>query len=136
MTGPSFFGPEAEILRRSSFWKTAYFLIIGGVMIVMAIILLLGIVESSEEDEWIENEQSKEDDLVAEGYMIAFTALCGIGGVVFLVLGLQSSSNNQPQVIIVQQSAVNQPQKSQYVPPQQEVRFSKQPPNQQPPRYP
>ena len=123
MTGPNFFAPEAQILGRSSFWKAAFFFVAGTVMILVSIVFLMVSFDAGE-------------DVRLQVNCLGFGTLFGVGGLVFLIFGAYWSTNNPSQVIIVQQSAANQSQQAQYIPSQQKTRFSKQPSNQQPPRYP
>ena len=98
MTGPNFFAPEAQILGKSSFWKAAFFFVAGTVMILISIVFLMVSFDTGD------------DDPVAEMYSLGFGVLCGLGGLMFLLFGAYWSTNNSPQVIIVQQSAANQVQ--------------------------
>ena len=98
MTSPNFFAPEAQILGKSSFWKAAFFFVAGTVMIVMSIVFLMVSFDAGD------------DEPVMEIYCLGFGVLSGLGGLMFLLFGAYWSTNNPPQVIIVQQSAANQVQ--------------------------
>ena len=98
MTGPNLFAPEAQILGRSSFWKAAFFFVVGTVMILVSIVFLMVSFDAGD------------DDPLTEIYCGGFGILSGVGGLVFLLFGAYWSTNNPPQVIIVQQSAANQVQ--------------------------
>ena len=156
MTGPGFFESGGAFDKGSN-------LIIGIVSILAAFFMVIEYLSSKSDYEqyctgltglFVEAFSGGQcSDLELYMYLTgAGSVFCGLCGFIFIIIGLQSSPKNQPQVILVPQYAVQQPQQyavqqpqqyavqqpQQYAvqQPQQTARFSEQPPNQQPPRYP